>query len=265
MQANPKSSTSVITSEIKASNLTPEAVQAQAELAKFIVDRATRTAVEVVSTCAADGCQRWRLFFAQGLADAISEDTELEADFFQRLCGGRGLPYSAEIIEKYFVDMPEDRLKKFMDPTSLKRKAHPANLAFYGASFINKSGEYFMDIFKVFVKYGLVGEKVDIVANRCFDELERACNLGNEAFMITIIPMLTHLPEELTQKIVSRSAQAEVVIDLLVNKCHVPISVFMEPKILISAKPAVAEYIVAIDARSRREPEREIVFADDER
>lgn len=246
------------------SEMTPEAQAAVYALAKYIVDRATKSALDVVSTCAADGCQKWRLFFDAGLADAIAEDTETESDFFQRLCGKFGLPHSACIIDTYLSQLPSERVKKLFEISNLKRKAHPANMAFYGASFISVSGGYFLDILRVFVKHGLTPDRLDIVASRCFPELERACNLGHMGFIRTIIPMLTHFPEELAQSIVSRSAQADNVIALLVNKCDVPISVFTDPKVMISAKPEVSLFITALDARSRREPERELTTVEEE-
>lgn len=234
-----------------------QAVAAKAQVARFVVDRATQAALEVVTSCAVDGNPLWELFFEQGLADAISEDAELEAQFFERLCKTRGLPHSAPIVDAYLTSMPAERRNALMEAASLKRKAHPVNLAFYGASFNTAEGGYFLEVFKVFLKHGLTPEKMDIIANRCFDELERACNLGNERFMRVVIPMLAKLPEELVQRIVSRSARAEEVIAVLTKHCSVPISVFTDPKVLVAARAPVAEYIIAVEARCRREPVRE--------
>lgn len=239
--------------------MSPEAKMAEAALAKFIVDRATVSALDIITSCAVDGCDRWRLFFEQGLAEAIAEENELELDFFHRLCGERGLPYSAQIMDAYLTLLPAARKVKLLEAASLKRKTHPVNLAFYGASFATPAGGYFLDIFDVFVKHGLTAERVDIVATRCFLDLERACNLGNGAFMKRIIPMLTVIPEDLAKSIVSRSAQAENVIAHLVSECGIPVSVFSDQKILVMARPCVAEFIVALEARSHRELMREPV------
>lgn len=226
------------------------------DFAKFVVDNATRSALDVVSACAVDGAPYWELLFSQGLADAISEDQEFESEFFQRLCAKRGLPYSARIVDTYLQQMPDDRRKRFLDVAALKRKAHPINQVFYGASFMNPSGQYMLDVFKVFVKHGLTPEKVDVVAARCFDDLERTCNLVHEDFMTTVVPMLTRFPEELAQRIVSRSAQAPRVISILVTQCGVSITTFSDPKIMVMARPDVQAYISAMEARLQREPAR---------
>lgn len=240
-----------------------ESVATAADLARFVVNRATKAALEAVCSCAVDGTPEWKVFFEEGLADAISEETELETEFFARLTE-RGLPYTAQIIDAYLTGMRPERLKKLMDVAALKRKAHPANLAFYGATFKTPSGAYMLEVFKVFLKHGLNSDMVDIVVNRCFDDMERACALAHEPFMMTVVPMITKLPDELVQSIVSRSGQAENVIAILVNKCGIPVSTFTDPKILAVAKPQVAEYIIAIDARSRREPARVIQTLEEE-
>lgn len=228
---------------------------ARAQLARFVVDRATQSAIDVITSCAMDGHENWKLFFQEGLADAISEDPELEAIFFSKLCAARGLPYSAQIMDAYLSMIPPYRLEKLFDNVALKKKAHPVNVCLYSGSFNTKEGEYFLDIFKVFIKRGLTPEKMCIVASRCSDELERACHVGNIAFMKTIFPNISKIPEELLQNIVSRPSNSEDVIYTMVNECGVDIEVFKDPKILVSAIPKISQFIFALDARiNRAEP-----------
>ena len=233
-----------------------EGLRAKAQLARFVIDRTPKTAMEVVLTCASDGNETWKLFFQEGMADAISEDKELENEFFQRLCSKRGLPHSATIIDAYLSQMPKARRESLMDISNLKRKQHPVNLSFYCSTFSTQEGEYYLDVFKVFFKHGLTADKLDIVVNRCFDELVRGCQLGNSKFIEAVIPQLKEIPEALLQNIVSRSNIAEEVISIFVNKCNVPIEKFADHRILVSAKPEVAQYISAAVARSTRIPER---------
>lgn len=229
---------------------------ALSNLARFTINRATKASLELITTCAVDGDPTWKLFFQEGMADALSEDKELENEFFVKLCDTRGLPYSAEIIDAYMAQMPADRRDALMEATNLKKKRHPVNMSFYKSTFKGKEGEYFLDVFMVFFKYGLDSEKLDIVVSRCFDDLERACTVGNDKFIESVIPKLASIPEELLQRIVSRSHMAEEVITTFVKKCNVPIETFTDSRIMVHARPEVAQFITAFHARNNRLSER---------
>lgn len=232
------------------------------DLAKFIVDRATKTAIEAVITCSVDGSKRWELFFDAGLVDAISEDSEFECEFFTKLCGGRGLPYMADILDGYLNRLPLNRRRKLMDGTNIKRKFHPAALCFTGASFPTKSGEYYLQALQVLVKHGLTHERIEYIAGKSFVDIERACSKELDPFIDFLFKHTRKLPEDLAVNIASRSPLAEKIIAYFVLQKKMDLTFFMTQEVKLTAKPSVIDFISALHGRTIRETEHIFVGAE---
>lgn len=232
-----------------------------ATFVKFIVDRATKSAIEGVLTCAMDNAPYWRIFFEQGLADAIAEENALEYMFFEKLCGGIGLPYSADIIEGYLQTLPAHHLEKFLCE-SLKRKSHPAAKAFIGATQDTVQGRHFLRIIEVFFKYGMC---LDPIGARLVMDLERAVCEGNKAFMEAVIPQFSSLPVPLLCTVMAKAPDPARIVNILVEVCGIPLETFSDPKILAEAQPRARDYVLGLMARrAEREPERIIERMDED-
>lgn len=228
---------------------------------KFVVDRATKSAIEAVMSCACDNAPYWRMFFDQGLADAIAEESSFEFLFFEKLCGGIGLPYSAEIIDGYLSTLPKHHLDRFL-LDSLKRKSHPAAKAFVGATYNTVEGGHFLRIVEVFFKHGLC---IDPIGTRLTADLERAVCEGNEAFISSVIPRFTAIPTPLLGAIMSKADNPARIVNLLVEICGVSLEAFSEPKILAEAKPCARDYVIGLQIRrAGREPEQIIQSRDED-
>lgn len=232
-----------------------------ADFCKFVVDRATKSAIEAVMSCARDNAPYWRMFFDQGLADAIAEETTFEMMFFEKLCGGVGLPYSADIIDGYLSTLPVHYLERFLTD-SLKRKSHPAAKAFVGATYNTVEGKHFLRIVEVFFKYGLC---VDPIGTRLNADLERAVCDGNEAFIASVIPHFTVIPMSLLGAIMNKASNPARIVNLLVEHCGVSLEAFSDPKVLAEAKPCARDYVIGLqNLRASREPEQIIERRDED-
>lgn len=232
-----------------------------ADFCKFVVDRATKSAIEAVMSCARDNAPYWRMFFDQGLADAIAEETAFEFLFFDKLCGGVGLPYSADIIDGYLSTLPAHYLERFL-ADSLKRKAHPASKAFVGATHNTVEGKHFLRIVEVFFKYGLC---IDPIGTRLNADLERAVCDGNEAFIASVIPHFTVIPTPLLGAIMNKASDPARIVNMLVEHCGVSLEAFSDPKILAEAKPCARDYVIGLQTRrAGREPEQIIERRDED-
>ena len=228
---------------------------------RFFVDRATKASIEAVHSCAVDNSPIWKMLFEQGLSDAIAEESSYENMFFEKLCGGLGLPYSWAIIDGYLSTLSPVYLNKFLSE-SLKRKSHPAAKAFIGATAETPAGAHFIKILDVFHKHGMC---FDSIGARLYSELERAVCEGNKQFICSVIPKFNELPQELLFAIMTKSEAPEVVISILIEDCLIPVDFFTGPKILAESKDAARDYVVGLIARSaERQPEELAVALDDD-
>lgn len=234
---------------------------ATAAIVKFIVDRATKSAIEAVLTCAMDNSPYWKDFFEQGLADAIAEENAYEYMFFEKLCGGIGLPYSADIIDGYLSTLPSHHLERFLSE-SLKRKSHPASKAFISATCDTVEGRHFLRIVEVFFKHGMC---MDPIGSRLVVDLERAVCDGNKAFMSVVIPKFSVVPSSLLCTVMAKAQDPALIVNMLMEICAIPLEAFTDPKILAEAQPRARDYVAGLIARrAEREPERIIERKDDD-
>ncbi|MGJ7523498.1 hypothetical protein ACSFA0_23660 [Variovorax sp. LT1P1] len=228
---------------------------------RFVVNRATKAAIEAVLTCAMDNAPYWRMFFKEGLAEAIAEEPEYETLFFKKLCEGVGLPYSAEIIDEYLTTLPQEHKERFL-ASALKRKTHPAARSFVAAAEDTQSGAFHCKIVETFAKHGL---RFDALGSGLLSELEAAVLEGHEKFIYSMLPHFETPPAGLLVAIMSRSKNPADVVNLLVSACGLPLAAFADPKILAEAKPCARDYVVGLMARqAARELERPVVDCDDE-
>ena len=98
--------------------------------------------------------------------------------------------------------------------------------------------------------------QLDIVANKCLRELERACSLHNLRFLNAVLPHLDPLPAKFVTGIVTRPKDAAAVIAMLVQECGVPVAEFSNEAVLRHASDQVRSFIVAVEGRSRPRPTR---------
>lgn len=231
------------------------------DVLRFFVDRATKASIEAVHSCAVDNSPVWKMLFEQGLSDAIAEELSYENMFFEKLCGGLGLPYSWAIIDGYLSTLSPVYLSKFLSE-SLKRKSHPAAKAFIGATSATPAGAHFIKILDVFHKHGMC---FDSIGTRLYSELERAVCEGNKQFICGVIPKFNALPQELLFAIMTKSEVPEVVISILIENCAIPVDSFTDSKILAESKDAARDYVVGLMARTaQREPEQLSIALDDD-
>lgn len=222
------------------------------QFAKFAVDSATRCAVEMVTACAVDGRPFWEVLFEQGMADAISEDLQIESDFLGRLCSQPGLPFAAVIVKAYLEQMPEDRKAKLFNPAALKKKGHPFGACFYGASFMTPCGANLLAVLKVLIADGL---SLQPLIERNYNEVERATALCNRPFLAAITAGGGVLDDDIIRAVMTRSGKQVEAVSMLIDDCHVPIEKLMLPKLMTAAKPETRAYLNARAVRERRVPE----------
>lgn len=236
--------------------------QSVSECVKFVVDRATESAMEAVLSCAMDNAPYWRVFFEQGLADAIAEEPKYEAFFLERLCGGIGLPYAADILDGYLSTLPENRLQSFFHD-ALKKKSHPASRAFVKAVENTTQGCHFVRILGVLFRHGL---KMESMGRRIILELESALGEGHVALIETVMPHLMPVSSVFLAGVVSQSKNPLNVVQTLVEHGCVDLVLFTDPKVMAASHPSVRDYVVGRLARlSGRKPEEQVEEeADDE-
>jgi len=224
------------------------------DLARLIVEKSPRGALDVVLSCLSDSRQGWRLLFEQGLSTAIATDPALRRSLFERILGEVAYPYAAEVVEAFLSGLSAKNLAEVWDIDALKDKKHPANVCCCAASFPTPLGAHFLEIFLLFRKHGLGKPQLDIVASKCLRELERACSLHSVRFLNAVLPHLDSLPAKLVTGIVTRPKDAAGVIAMLVQECGVPVAEFSSEAVLRHASHEVRSFVVALEGRSRTRP-----------
>lgn len=222
---------------------------------KFIVDRAGKSAVSIVNSCAMDDSPYWRAMFEVGMVDAISEDPLLEAEFLGRMCAKPGLPHAHKLVDAYFKGMPADRKEKLFSIPGLKKRGHYFSVCFYGASFNNSCGAHLLNVLKVMISHGM---PLQLIMDRNYAELERAALLGHVEFLRAVAQPGIRFPDELLQAIVQRTAKDGKDIEMLsmmIDVCGISIDQMLGGKVIELATLRARSYLNARRVRARRVPE----------
>jgi hypothetical protein len=218
----------------------------------YMVEHTPSAAVMVAIQCARDGATHFRELFSAGLGWKLRTDETLEAEFLNVLCKEEGLAYAAPVVECYLDGLDEYDLKRLLTGNPLKKKGHPANACFYGASFTTGSGPHFLDVLDVLIEHGL---DLNILSVRNCAELERAASLCHREFLRLVVPKIQSLPEEVVRCVLVKSMKPAESISILVDECGVPLERFLSPKLIAEAQPAARDYVHARAGRQERIPE----------
>jgi hypothetical protein len=241
-------------------SLSPEINQ----FVKFIVDRAGKSAVSIVNTCAMDDSPYWRTMFEMGMADAISEDPDLEKEFLGRMCEKPGLPHSHKIVEAYFQGMPADRKEKLFSVNGLKKRGHYFSVCFYGASFKTTCGMHLLQVLKVIMAHGV---SMQTLIDRNCSEVERAALLGHTEFLKTITSTGAKIPDDVIKAILQRGqsdGRDIEILSMLIDECNVGIDQLIASKFMEEARSPVKAFLQARRVRMGRIPESVNVDAEEE-
>lgn len=227
---------------------------------KFIVNRAGKSAVAIVNTCAMDNSPYWRAMFEVGMADAISEDPALESEFLGRMCEKPGLPYAHKLMDAYLREMPMDRKEKLFSIPGLKKRGHHFSICFYNASFQNSCGNHLLNVLKVMIEHGL---PLQPILDRNYADIERAALLGHVDFLKTITQTGAKLPDALLQSILQRSSEVNdgrdvEVLNILLDQCGVELDQVLGEKVISFAGKTARSYLNARRVRAQRIPETEL-------
>lgn len=228
------------------------------DFVKFIVDRAGKSAVSIINTCAMDDSPYWRFMFEAGMADAISEDPVLEDEFLGRMCSKPGLPHAWKLMDAYLHGMPLERKKRLFSAIGLRKRGHHFSICFYGSSFMTLCGAHLLQVLKVMISHGL---PMQPLIDRNVAEIERAALLGHVEFLKTIVSSKAKLPDELFKSIMRRESEdgREIaILSMLLDECDVDIEHLMSQKMLSEASPKVRSYLHARHVRLQRVPETEM-------
>lgn len=241
---NPLASTEILSAELR-------------QFMTFIVDRAGKSAVSIINTCAMDDHPYWRMMFECGMADAISEDQQMETEFLERMVSKPGLPHAWKLVDYYLTRMPEERKQKLFCETALRKRDHPASACFYEASFMNSCGGHIMNVLKVMIEHGM---PIQPLIDRNFNELERATLLGHKPFIAQLAKAGAHFPDELIRSVYVRAAKCNRDVDIiamLITEGQMPLSRFLTPKLLAQASKEAKTFLDTVSLRLGRIPESE--------
>lgn len=225
------------------------------EFVRFIVDRTGRSAVSIVNTCAMDDSPYWRPMFEAGMADAISEDPQLENEFLGRMCAKPGLPHAWKLMDAYLQGMPQERKEKLFSIQGLKKRGHHFSVCFYNASFKTSCGMHLLKVLNVMIAHGL---PLQPLIDRNLDEVERAAMLGYTDFLKAITSTGAKLPDEMFKSIMVRShkdGRDIEILSMLIDQCKVSVDHLLSTKVISEAKPRTRSYLQARSVRQRRIPE----------
>ena len=218
-------------------------------LAQFAVQHAPRAAIAIAHACAKTGDVLYGPLFEAGLAQALLADAELESEFLDPLCKDDALIDAAPIVRSYLERMPAERRAALLTGSCLKKKAHPANNCFYGASFLNVGGEGFLRTLSVLIDHGLDLETLSV---RNSPELERAASIGHREFLKLIVPRLASVSDDVLRCVVTKSTRPAESIAILLDDCGVAIGRFIAPRVMQVATAEAREYVHARLGREDR-------------
>lgn len=223
----------------------------------FMIDRAGKTAVSVINTCAMDDSPYWRMLFECGLADAISEEPQMESEFLGRMISKPGLPHAWKLVDYYLTRMPQERKEKLFCEAALRKRDHLSGACFYGASFMNACGAHIMNVLRVMIEHGM---PIQPLIERNFSELERATLLGHKPFIAQLAKAGAYFPDDLIRSVYVRAAKCNrdvEIIAMLMTEGQMPLSRFMAPKLITQASKEARAFLDAVALRLERIPESE--------
>lgn len=229
------------------------------DILRYINTNAPGSAIGVVHSCAESGAPYWRLLFAAGFCEQIAKDHVLENEFLARLCKSPALPHAPVIMDAYLARMSKEHLARLFSPSALKRKAHPANECFYGASFMTGDGPALLKMLEVLIQHGL---PLTPIAVRNAGDLERCASLAHREFLKVVVPRLEALDDSVIRCVMTKSDRPADAISALIDDCAIPIERFTTSKMMSSAQPQARAYLNAKLARMDRTPQS--VITEDE-
>ena len=109
-----------------------------------------------------------------------------------------------------------------------------------------------------FVAAGLQGDKLQALAMRRHKDVQRACSLGNQAFLELLFAHLQPVPTKLLINVVADETHSSALLAHLVVTGTVPLTDFTNPKVQRFASVKTFSLLDAMAARASRLPERAI-------
>ena len=228
------------------------------DLVSFLIERSPYGVLEAVISCALDDDPRGKQLLANGFASTVAHSPKLEQQFFDRLLVSQPLPYASSTIDAYLTGLLPAQLSTFFSAQTVAEKKHPARQALYGAAIPSKNGRVFLDVLAVFMRHGTQAAFLEMFIKRGANDLVRAVAQGNKAFLTLMAPAIQKAPTSLFVSILELAEKSPDVIDLVVNTCAVPVTVFEDPRVLRHASLNLNGLVSAMAARATRQPEREV-------
>jgi hypothetical protein len=217
--------------------------------------------IAIVLACAQDNHWLWQAVLNDETVAQISSQPEVERDLLAMLSEPPGWPFAAEILAGYFQRCDARVLERLYEPGALKRKNHPVNICFSGASFTGDAGKHLMRVLQIYVAYGL---PLEITLARNSAEIQRAASLLHEDMLRLVTEGGCAMPDSVIRCVMSKSSRSAEAISFLIDHCHVPLERFLHAKLLDKAQQQARSYVHARRARCERIPESAPTEDDDD-
>ena len=231
---------------------------APGDMLNYFVQTSPGGSLEVALACAADGQPHWQALFEHGLIGAVAEDPRLERRFFNYLCIDAVQIHGNPLLKAYLAGLSPKHSQRMFSDSALQDKNHPVNPVFSKAAFTTPSGALARELMTTFVAAGLQGDKLQALAMRRHKDVQRACSLGNQAFLELLFAHLQPIPTKLLIHVVADEMHSSALLAHLVVTGTVPLTDFTNPTVQRFASFEAFSLLDAMTARATRQPERAV-------
>ena len=228
------------------------------DMLNYFIQKSPGGSLEVALACAADGQPHWQALFEHGLIGAVAEDPRLERRLFNYLCIDAVQIHGNSLLKAYLAGLSPMHSQRMFSSAALQDKNHPTNAVFSMAAFTTPSGALARELMTTFVAAGLQGDKLQVLAMRRHKDVQRACSLGNQAFLELLFAHLQPIPTKLLIHVLADKTHSSALLAHLVVTGTVPLTDFTNPKVQRFASFEAFSLLDAMAARAARLPERAI-------
>ena len=224
----------------------------------YFIQSSPGGSLDVALACAADGKPHWQALFEHGLIGAVADDLRLERRLFNPLCIDAVQIHGNPLLRAYLDGLSPMHSQRMFSGAALQDKNHPANHVFSKAAFTTPGGALARELMATFVAAGLQGDKLHALAMRRHKDVQRACSLGNQAFLELLFAHLQTVPTKLLIHVVADEAHSSALLAHLVATGTVALTDFTNPTVQRFASFKAFTLLDAMAARAARVPERAI-------
>ena len=228
------------------------------DMLNYFIQTSPSGSLDVAFACAEDGQPHWQALFEHGLIGAVAADPRLERRFFNHLCIDAVQMHGNLLLRAYLDGLHRKHVHRIFSDSALQDKNHPVNHVFSKAAFTTPGGALARELMATFVAAGLQGNKLHALAMRRHKDVQRACSLGNQAFLEHLFAHLQPVPTKLLMYVVADETHSSALLAHLVVTGTVPLTDFTNPTVHRFASVKAFSMLDAMAARAARLPERAI-------